>query len=70
VQQQQSQTRNTNPNNDSASSPMEATLKCMTVVEEGSKISFACYDEEKNEIIMEQNRIIQNKFAKLLSWYQ
>lgn len=44
-------------NNDASSPPMEPTLKCMTVVEEGTKISFACYDEEKNEIIIEQNRI-------------
>ena len=31
-------------------------MKCMTVIEEGSKIAFACYDEEKNEIIVEQSR--------------
>ncbi len=30
-------------------------MKCMTVVEDGSNIAFACYDEQKNEIILEES---------------
>lgn len=36
--------------------PMESTMKCMTVVEEGSRIAFACYDEQQNEIILDESR--------------
>ena len=32
---------------------MEASLVCMTVVEDGPSIAFACYDEERNEILLE-----------------
>lgn len=32
-------------------------MRCMTVVEEGSKIAFACYDEDKNEILVEESHI-------------
>jgi len=47
---------NTNPNVSSAA-PTEHTMRCMTVVEEGSKIAFACYDEDKNEILVEESHI-------------
>lgn len=36
--------------------PMESTIKCMTVVEEGSRIAFACYDEQQNEIILDESQ--------------
>jgi len=35
---------------------MESTMKCITVVEEGSRIAFACYDERQNEIILEESQ--------------
>lgn len=37
--------------------PMEHTLKCMTaLLDEGlNRIAFACYDEEKNEILIEES---------------
>lgn len=37
----------------SAAPPMEASMVCMTVVEDGPSIAFACYDEERNEILLE-----------------
>ncbi len=40
-------------NLENVSPPMEPTMKCMTVVQEGARIAFACYDEEQNEIILE-----------------
>lgn len=33
--------------------PMDASMVCMTVVEDGPSIAFACYDEERNEILLE-----------------
>jgi len=33
--------------------PMEVSMVCMTVVMDGPSIAFACYDEERNEIILE-----------------
>jgi hypothetical protein len=33
--------------------PMEASMVCMTVVEDGPSIAFACFDEERNEILLE-----------------
>ena len=30
-------------------------MTCMSVFEEGSKIAFACYNEERNEIILEND---------------
>jgi hypothetical protein len=33
--------------------PMEASMVCMTVVEDGPYIAFACFDEERNEILLE-----------------
>ena len=33
--------------------PMEVSMVCMTVVEDGPSIAFACYDEERNEILLE-----------------
>ena len=36
--------------------PMEASMVCMTVVEDGPSIAFACYDEERNEILLEAVR--------------
>jgi hypothetical protein len=41
-----------------SAAPMEQTMKCMTVVEEGSKIAFACYDEDKNEILVEESHVV------------
>lgn len=32
---------------------MDASLVCMTVVQDGAIIAFACYDEDRNEIILE-----------------
>jgi len=34
---------------------MEASMTCMSVVEEGSQIAFACYNEETNDILLEQS---------------
>lgn len=33
--------------------PMETSMICSTVVQDGNKIAFACYDEERREIILE-----------------
>ena len=33
--------------------PMEPSLICMTVAEEGPHIAFACYNQDRNEIILE-----------------
>ena len=35
--------------------PMEASMTCVAVVEEGSQIAFACYSEDRNDIILEQS---------------
>jgi MutS domain III len=35
--------------------PMEASMTCVSVVEEGSQIAFACYNEESNDILLEQS---------------
>jgi DNA mismatch repair ATPase MutS len=43
-------------NHQDASAP-ESTMTCMSVFEEGSKIAFACYDEERNEIILESSHV-------------
>lgn len=45
----------TNGNQSNAIPPMESMMKCMTVVEDGSRIAFACYDEQKNEIVLEES---------------
>jgi Mismatch repair ATPase (MutS family) len=50
-----SQPDNNHYHSNSAAPPMEQSLKCMTAVEEGSRIAFACYDEEKNEILLEES---------------
>ena len=55
--QQQQQQDLEQTTNDDAPPPMEATMKCLSVVEEGFKIAFACYDEENNEIILEESRV-------------
>jgi len=34
---------------------MEESMTCMSVVEEGSQIAFACYNEETNDILLEQS---------------
>jgi hypothetical protein len=34
---------------------MEASMTCVSVVEEGSQIAFVCYNEESNAIILEQS---------------
>lgn len=34
---------------------MEDSMTCMSVVEEGSQIAFACYNEETNDILIEQS---------------
>ena len=34
---------------------MEDSMTCMAVVEEGSQIAFACYNEESNDILLEQS---------------
>lgn len=47
--------KNNDHRSNSAAPPMEQSLKCMTAVEEGSRIAFACYDEEKNEILIEES---------------
>ena len=53
----QGRVKPTNPNGLPGSiPPMESTMKCMTVVEEGSRIAFACYDEQQNEIILEESQ--------------
>ncbi len=36
--------------------PIESTIKCMTVVEEGSRIAFACYNEQNNQILLEESQ--------------
>ena len=36
-----------------AAAPLEPSLCVMSVVEEGSNISFCCYNEEQNEIMTE-----------------
>lgn len=36
--------------------PMEPSMTCMTVVEDGPSIAFACYDEDRNEILLETCR--------------
>lgn len=35
--------------------PMEASMTCVSVVEEGSQIAFACYNEESNDILLEES---------------
>jgi DNA mismatch repair protein MSH5 len=40
---------------DGRSSPQEATMTAVSVVEEGSQIAFACYDEANNMITIEQS---------------
>lgn len=35
---------------------MEVAMVCMTVVEDGAFVAFACYDEERNEILLEDVR--------------
>ena len=39
--------------NDRGMAPMEAAMVCVSVVNDGSEIAFACYDEEKNHIVIE-----------------
>ena len=46
-------------NRQDASAP-ESTMTCMSVFEEGSKIAFACYNEERNEIILESTHVNGN----------
>ncbi len=36
---------------------MEPMMRCMTFVQENTRIAFACYDEEKNEIVFEESRV-------------
>ncbi len=40
---------------DDGAASTEPGMKCMSLVEDGSKIAFACYDEEGNEIILEES---------------
>ena len=35
--------------------PLEASMVCVSVVEEGSQIAFASYDEDKNTVVIEQS---------------
>jgi hypothetical protein len=43
----------TNNNNNEEAPPMEPSLTCMTVVEDGPRIAFACYAEDRNEIVLD-----------------
>lgn len=40
---------------DGGGAPQEATMTAVSVVEEGSQIAFACYDEAKNIVTIEQS---------------
>jgi hypothetical protein len=46
-------TNNNNNNNNNEVPPMEPSLTCMTVVEDGPRIAFACYTEGRNEIVLD-----------------
>eukprot|EP00934_Nitzschia_sp_Nitz4_P002886 Nitzschia sp. Nitz4//scaffold38_size140716//70331//73000//NITZ4_003145-RA/size140716-processed-gene-0.33-mRNA-1//1//CDS//3329550072//2876//frame0 len=47
--------QDTNPNGVLAAPPMEPSMKCMAVAEHGPDIAFACFDEDRNEIIIESS---------------
>ena len=38
----------------SLGAPLDKAIKYLSCVEDGNKISFACFDEEKNEIVLEE----------------
>lgn len=40
--------------------PMDEAMVCVTVVQDGSTLAFACFDEERNEIILECARCQSN----------
>jgi len=55
--------RNNNSNSDTIDAPpnMDPTMKVVSVFEERSRMAFACYDEEKNEILIEQSPVLSSQ---------
>ena len=47
--------QNASTSSDTLEAPLDQAMKCMSYFEDGSKLAFACFDEDKNEIILEES---------------
>jgi hypothetical protein len=57
---------NLQPHQGAAPPPMDTSMICTTVVKDGSTIAFACYDEERNEIILECGHTTESDIPGLI----